>query len=123
MPCEPVADLGLQVKAAARKAGYARPGIVALTNDWLAYALMPDQYRKGNYEAMMSFYGDQFGPALLTAGELAQVRAVLIRRLTVVQVAIDEHVEQQRAGTAGAKRPASRPGRRASTGRRAPHRG
>ena len=52
-----------------------------------------------------------FGPALLTAEELAQVRAVLIRRLTVVQVAIDEHVERRRAGTATAKRPAGRPKR------------
>ncbi len=49
-----------------------------------------------------------FGPALLTAEELAQVRAVLIRRLTVVQTAIDEHAERRRAGAAGAKKAASR---------------
>ncbi len=67
MPCEPTADLGLQIKAMARKAGYPNPAVVALTNDWLAYALMPEQYRKGNYEAMMSFYGDQLGPTLLQA--------------------------------------------------------
>jgi GntR family transcriptional regulator len=36
------------------------------------------------------------GPALLTVDELAQVRAALIRRLTVVQAAIDEHLEAQR---------------------------
>ena len=65
MPCEPTAELGLKVKAAARAAGFASPAVVALTNDWLAYALMPEQYRKGNYEAMMSFYGDQLGPTLL----------------------------------------------------------
>ena len=67
MPCEPTAELGLQVKAMARKAGYANTAVVALTNDWLGYALMPEQYRKGNYEAMMSFYGDQLGPTLLQA--------------------------------------------------------
>jgi GntR family transcriptional regulator len=40
------------------------------------------------------------GPALLTADELAHVRATLIRRLTVVQSAIDEHVDsRRRAGT------------------------
>ncbi|HXM86037.1 MAG TPA: hypothetical protein VN889_00210, partial [Solirubrobacteraceae bacterium] len=38
------------------------------------------------------------GPALLTADELAHVRAKLIRRLTVVQSAIDEHVERRQAG-------------------------
>jgi GntR family transcriptional regulator len=36
------------------------------------------------------------GPALLTVEELAQVRSALIRRLTVVQAAIDEHIEVQR---------------------------
>ncbi|HLJ55376.1 MAG TPA: hypothetical protein VKT77_10080, partial [Chthonomonadaceae bacterium] len=67
MPCEPTAELGLQLKSEARAAGYGTPVIVALTNDWLAYALMPEQYRRGNYEAMMSFYGDQLGPTLLGA--------------------------------------------------------
>ncbi len=52
-----------------------------------------------------------FGPALLTAEELAHVRATLIRRLTIVQAAIDEHVERQRAGAAGAKRQARPPAR------------
>lgn len=37
------------------------------------------------------------GPALLTVDELANVRTVLIRRLTVVQAAIDVHIEEQRA--------------------------
>ncbi|HXP28982.1 MAG TPA: GntR family transcriptional regulator [Solirubrobacteraceae bacterium] len=36
------------------------------------------------------------GPTLLSVEELAQVRAELIRRLAVVQTAIDEHVEQAR---------------------------
>ncbi len=66
-PCEPSGALGLAAKAAARKAGFQRPAVVALANDWLAYALTPEQYRAGKYEAGMSFYGDQFGPTLLTA--------------------------------------------------------
>jgi DNA-binding transcriptional regulator YhcF (GntR family) len=45
-----------------------------------------------------------FGPALLTADELAQVRAVLIRRLTIVQAAIDEHADRRRRATANAAR-------------------
>jgi GntR family transcriptional regulator len=55
-----------------------------------------------------------FGPALLTADELTRVRAVLIRRLTIVQAAIDEHAERQRratAGAAGAQERARRPKR------------
>jgi GntR family transcriptional regulator len=49
------------------------------------------------------------GPTLLTVDELAQVRATLIRRLTLVQAAIDGHVEEQRASarsTAPARKPA-----------------
>jgi DNA-binding transcriptional regulator YhcF (GntR family) len=48
------------------------------------------------------------GPALLTVEELTHVRASLIRRLTIVQSAIDEHVEQRRASTT-AKAPAREP--------------
>jgi DNA-binding transcriptional regulator YhcF (GntR family) len=52
------------------------------------------------------------GPMLLTVDELEHVRAGLIRRLTVVQSAIDEHLAEQAsaAGPAVAKRKASKPG-------------
>jgi GntR family transcriptional regulator len=43
------------------------------------------------------------GPTLLSVDELAQVRAELIRRLAVVQTAIDEHVEQARQAGATAR--------------------
>ncbi|HEX3432884.1 MAG TPA: winged helix-turn-helix domain-containing protein [Solirubrobacteraceae bacterium] len=43
-----------------------------------------------------------FGPALLTADELARVRTALIHRLTIVQGAIDEHADRQRRARAGA---------------------
>jgi DNA-binding transcriptional regulator YhcF (GntR family) len=57
------------------------------------------------------------GPALLTASELAQVRAGLIRRLTVVQAAIDAHLEQQRGGaTTATPAPAPRKAKRQSAG-------
>jgi DNA-binding transcriptional regulator YhcF (GntR family) len=49
------------------------------------------------------------GPALLTADELAHVRATLIRRLTVVQSAIDEHVESRRLAGTRAQARASEP--------------
>ena len=39
------------------------------------------------------------GPVLLTVEELTHVRALLIRRLTIVQSAIDEHVGQRREDT------------------------
>lgn len=66
-PCEPSATLGLEAKHLAKDAGYKVPVVVALTNDWLAYALTPEQYRAGKYEAMMSFYGDGLGSTLIEA--------------------------------------------------------
>lgn len=66
-PCEPTASIGLKAKELARKAGYKTPAVVALTDDWLAYCVTPEQYRAGKYETMMSFYGDQFGSTLLSA--------------------------------------------------------
>ena len=66
-PCEPTGDIGIEAKRLARRAGYKTSAVVALTNDWLAYCVTPAQYRAGKYEASMSFYGDSFGPAMLTA--------------------------------------------------------
>ena len=65
VPCEPSGAIGLAAKKLARDAGYKTPAIVALTNDWLAYCLTPEQYKAGKYEAVMSFYGEPFGPTLL----------------------------------------------------------
>ncbi|HEV2472059.1 MAG TPA: neutral/alkaline non-lysosomal ceramidase N-terminal domain-containing protein [Chthonomonadales bacterium] len=66
-PCEPSGELGLEAEQIAVKAGFDMPVVCALTNDWLAYALTAEQYRAGNYEAMMSFYGPGLGNAVLAA--------------------------------------------------------
>lgn len=66
-PCEPTADLGLEARKIGIAAGYRHVDVVALVNDWLAYALTPGQYHEGGYEVGMSFYGDQLGPRLLDA--------------------------------------------------------
>jgi DNA-binding transcriptional regulator YhcF (GntR family) len=49
-----------------------------------------------------------FGPALLTANELAQIRADLVRRLILVQTAIDEHTKRQRVSAGATKERARR---------------
>ena len=66
-PCEPISDIGLAAKEAARNAGYSAPAVSALTNEWLGYCLTPEKFNKGGYEPSMSFYGDQLGPTLLSA--------------------------------------------------------
>ena len=68
-PCEPTGEIGLAAKQIARRAGYKTAAVVALTNDWLAYCVTPAQYRAGKYESSMSFYGPNFGSAMLTALE------------------------------------------------------
>lgn len=64
-PCEPSGEIGLAAKKLAREAGFKLPAVVALTNNWLAYCLTPEQYKAGKYEAVMSFYGEPFGPVML----------------------------------------------------------
>lgn len=69
VPCEPTGDIGIGAKERAKRAGFPRPAIVALTNDWLSYCVTQKQYKAGNYEAAMCFFGEGFGEALLTGIE------------------------------------------------------
>ncbi len=64
-PCEPTAAIGIEAKIIAHKFGIDTPAVVALANDWLGYVLTTKEYQEGNYEAGMSFFGDQLGPKLL----------------------------------------------------------
>jgi DNA-binding transcriptional regulator YhcF (GntR family) len=78
--------------------------IAELEADYPGVAPPPPRRRRG------------IGPVLLTAEELVRVRADLIRRLTVVQAAIDEEIERRRerstakapATTASASAPVAR---------------
>jgi DNA-binding transcriptional regulator YhcF (GntR family) len=62
--------------------------IAELEADYPGVAPAPPRSRRG------------IGPVLLTAEELVHVRADLIRRLTVVQAAIDDEIERRRARSA-----------------------
>jgi len=64
VPGEPIAQIGLALKAHARRAGAKQVAIVGLANDYIGYILTPEEYREGGYEATVSFYGDQLGPTL-----------------------------------------------------------
>jgi neutral ceramidase len=68
VPGEMAADLGLEVKAAARtETGARHVAIGGLANEWISYMLSPDEYRKGGYEASVSFYGETLGPEIVRA--------------------------------------------------------
>jgi hypothetical protein len=63
LPAEPSAELGRELRA--RVAPGALPLVVAHANDWLGYALTREEYRRGSYEACLSFHGPGFGEWLV----------------------------------------------------------
>jgi len=66
VPGEMAAGLGLEVKAALRGRTGAKPvAIGGLADEWVSYMLTPDEYRKGGYEASVSFYGEDLGPRVV----------------------------------------------------------
>jgi hypothetical protein len=68
VPGELTAALGLAVKAAVREQdGVKHVAIGGLANEWISYALSPEEYRRGGYEASVSFYGETLGPVLVEA--------------------------------------------------------
>lgn len=64
VPGEMIAELGLQLKAHARELGWNYPLVVGLANDHLGYFLTEAEFRKGGYEAGVSFFGPAFGEVL-----------------------------------------------------------
>jgi len=74
VPGELTAELGLRLKAeAARAAGVEHAVIGGLADAWLSYILSEAEYRKGGYEASVSFYGPTLGETIV-AGALEGVK-------------------------------------------------
>jgi len=67
VPGEMASELGLQIKDALHKAGIPHPTIGGLANEWISYILPANEYRKGGYEASVSFYGPQLGETIRSA--------------------------------------------------------
>ena len=66
VPGEMAAELGLQLKARARSVTGARAiALGGLADEWVSYILPADQYRRGGYEASMSFYGETLGTTMV----------------------------------------------------------
>ena len=72
VPGEMAAGLGLEVKAAVRReTGAKHVAIGGLADEWISYMLTPEEYRKGGYEASVSFYGETLGPTIAQAAARA----------------------------------------------------
>jgi hypothetical protein len=70
IPGEMAASLGLKIKSEAQRITGARhPAIGGLADVWISYILPTDEYRRGGYEASMSFYGETLGDTI-AAGAL-----------------------------------------------------
>jgi neutral ceramidase len=66
VPGEMAAQLGMDIKSKARKLSGAKyPTIGGLADEWVSYILSAEEYRKGGYEASMSFYGEALGDTML----------------------------------------------------------
>lgn len=66
VPGEMAAQLGLEAKKKVRQmTGASAVTIGGLTDEWVSYILSPDEYRKGGYEASVSFYGDTLGNVIM----------------------------------------------------------
>ena len=62
VPGETAAQLGIETKAKARKTtGASCVTIGGLADEWVSYILPAEEYRKGGYEASVSFYGETLG--------------------------------------------------------------
>jgi neutral ceramidase len=66
-PGELIAELGLRVKQEAARITGARHVVVGgLADEWVSYVLSEEEYRKGGYEASVSFYGPTLGETIVT---------------------------------------------------------
>lgn len=70
VPGEMAAQLGLELKTKAREfTGAKCPTIGGLADEWVSYILPAEEWRKGGYEASVSFYGETLG-STITEGVL-----------------------------------------------------
>jgi hypothetical protein len=64
VPAEPTTALGLELKQRLAQRGL-RPLVVGYSGSYLGYAVTPEEFRSRSYEASMSWYGPEFGTALV----------------------------------------------------------
>lgn len=66
VPGELTATLGDEIKSKLRGVLKVRHVVIGgLADEWTSYILASDQYRKGGYEASMSFYGDRLAATIV----------------------------------------------------------
>jgi neutral ceramidase len=61
VPGELSSELGVAIKQTLSRAGAKYPVIGGFANEWISYILSETEYKKGGYEASVSFYGSDLG--------------------------------------------------------------
>jgi hypothetical protein len=64
LPAEMTSALGLELKGRVSSYGV-QPWLVGYADGYLGYAVTPEEYRSGSYEAFMTWYGAQWGTILV----------------------------------------------------------
>jgi hypothetical protein len=73
-------QLGQQIKKEAKQiTGAKHPIIGGLADEWLSYILTLEQYKLGQYEASVSFYGPKLGETIVN-GALAGVKELAAQK-------------------------------------------
>ena len=66
IPGEMAAQLGMSIKSRVRQtSGLQHIVIGGLANEWVSYILSAEEYKKGGYEASVSFYGESLGQVIV----------------------------------------------------------
>jgi hypothetical protein len=66
IPGEMAAQLGMSIKSQVRQVtGIQHVVIGGLADEWVSYILSAEEYKKGGYEASVSFYGETLGQVIV----------------------------------------------------------
>lgn len=75
MPGEPIAELGIALRREVKALGYESVLLASLANNHIGYILTEKQFKRGGYEAVVSFFGPKAGEML--KGECRKIAKAL----------------------------------------------
>ena len=75
--------MGMSIKLQVRQiTGIQHVVIGELANEWVSYILSAEEYKKGGYEASVSFYGETLGQVIVE-GALNGVSKIPVAKKTI----------------------------------------
>lgn len=71
IPGEPTSSIGRSIRDYGRRRGFASVLVTSHVNGWMGYILDVEDYRRGGYEASLSFYGETVGLQVIESAKAA----------------------------------------------------